>query len=76
MHIYISTIQKSRTARSDKNTNSCPKTNPQQIEVMYFEGYSRPTCSKLSHTHTLVDENLKRRNCNKICNKNTNPISL
>jgi len=26
MHnIYISTVEKSRTARSDKNTNSCPK---------------------------------------------------
>jgi len=27
MHnIYITTVEKSRTARSDKNTNSCPKT--------------------------------------------------
>ena len=26
MHIYIDTVKKSRTARSDKNTNSCPKT--------------------------------------------------
>ena len=26
MHINISTIEKSRTARSDKNTNGCPKT--------------------------------------------------
>jgi len=26
MQIYINTIEKSRTARSDKNTNSCPET--------------------------------------------------
>jgi len=26
MRIYINTVEKSRTARSDKNTNSCPKT--------------------------------------------------
>jgi len=26
MHICINVIKKSRTARSDKNTNSCPKT--------------------------------------------------
>ena len=26
MHIYINTIEKSRTAKSDKNTNSCPNT--------------------------------------------------
>jgi len=26
MQIYIDTIEKSRTARSDKNTNSCPET--------------------------------------------------
>ena len=26
MHIYINTVKKSRTARSDKNTNSWPKT--------------------------------------------------
>jgi len=26
MHVYIDTIEKSRTARSDENTNSCHKT--------------------------------------------------
>ena len=26
MHIYIETVEKSRTARSDKNTNSGPET--------------------------------------------------
>ena len=26
MHIYIDTVEKSRTARSDKNANSCPRT--------------------------------------------------
>ena len=26
VHIYIDTVEKSRTARSDKNVNSCPKT--------------------------------------------------
>jgi len=26
MHVYINTVEKSRTARSDKNTNSCPET--------------------------------------------------
>jgi len=25
MHSYINAVEKSRTARSDKNTNSCPK---------------------------------------------------
>jgi len=24
MHIYINTVEKSRTAASDKNANSCP----------------------------------------------------
>jgi len=26
MHVYINAAEKSRTARSDKNTDSCPKT--------------------------------------------------
>jgi len=26
MHVYINAVEKSRTARSDKNTNSCPET--------------------------------------------------
>ena len=34
MRICIDTVEKSRTARSDKNTNSCPRTLPKWI-VMY-----------------------------------------
>jgi len=37
MHIYINIVEKSRTARSDKNTNSCPKTcNKTVIQVKYY----------------------------------------
>jgi len=36
MHIYSNTVQKSRTARSDKNTNSCPKTFSKTVTWYIF----------------------------------------
>ena len=41
MHIYINTVERSRTARSDKNTNSCPKTFSKTVTGYIFY-----------HTHT------------------------
>jgi len=45
MHIYINTIQNSRTARSDKNTNSCPKAFNETVT-----GYIFYHTSKISQT--------------------------
>ena len=36
MHICIDTVEKSRTARSDKNTNSCPKTYNKTVTGYIF----------------------------------------
>ena len=35
MHIYINTVEKSRTARSDRNTNSCPNTCNKAVTGYY-----------------------------------------
>jgi len=36
MHIYINTVERSRTARSDKNTNSCPITFSTHTATVYI----------------------------------------
>jgi len=46
MHIYINTIEKSRIATSDKNTNSCPKTFNKTVT-----GYIFYHTSKISQTN-------------------------
>jgi len=46
MHIYINTVEKSRTARSDKNTNSSPKTFNKTVT-----GYIFYHTSKISQTN-------------------------
>jgi len=55
MHIYISrpTVEKSRTARSDKNTNSCPKTFNKTVTGHVFY-----------HTSKLLQTKKKTRQIN------------
>jgi len=48
MHININTLEKSRTARSDKNTNSCPKTCNKTVS-----GYIFYHTSKILQTRKL-----------------------
>ena len=50
MHIYITTIWKSRTARSDKNINSCPKTFVKTVTGYIFY-----------HTSKILQTNKKTR---------------
>ena len=37
MHIYVNTVEKSRTARSDKNTDSCPSTFNKTVTGYIFK---------------------------------------
>jgi len=50
MHICIDTIEKSRTARSDKNTNSCPKTCNKTVTKYIFY-----------HTNKILQKKKKTR---------------
>jgi len=50
MHIYISIVKKSRTARSDKNTYSCPKMFSKTV-----------TGHTLYHTSKILQTNKKTR---------------
>ena len=56
MHICVNTIWKSRTARSDKNTNSCPiylcwQTNTSSLNFLQLG--AQPTVSKRWRQYTL-----------------------
>ena len=53
MHIYIDTIEKSRTARSDKDTNSCPETFDKIVTGYVFY-----------HTSKMSETNRKTRKIN------------
>jgi len=53
MHIYINTIEKSRIATSDKNTNSCPKTFNKTVTGYIFY-----------HTSKILQTNKKTRKIN------------
>ena len=48
MHVYIDTVEKSRTAASDKNTNSCPETFNKTVT-----GYIFYHTSKILQTRKL-----------------------
>ena len=53
MHIFISAVEKSRTARSDKNTNSCPKTFNKTVTGYIFY-----------HTSKILQANKKTKKIN------------
>ena len=50
MHIYINTVEKSRTASSNKNTMSCPKTFNKTVTGYTFY---RTSIHLLQHSVTL-----------------------
>jgi len=50
MHIYINTVEKSRTARSDKNTNCCPKTCDKTVTGHIFYHTSKMKAFMLGMT--------------------------
>ena len=48
MHIYINTAEKSRTARSDKNTNCCPKRCDKTVTGYMFYHTSKTRSSAIA----------------------------